>query len=131
MDSLDYSQELRHIAQEFKQYAFEYKQARALYAEALNTLTNLIYLSGLHNDKAAFENKLTKLLATPQAEIAQKYIEQLNESRAEYKGLEMVLESYKAQISAIQSVIKYNLTGEINSNLINKYGGGNNATPIL
>lgn len=123
MDSLDYSEELRHIADEFKQYAFEYKKARALYAEALNTLTSLIYLTGLHSDKASFENKLTKLLATEQADTAYKFIEQLNTSRAEYKGLEMVLDSYKAQISAIQSVIKYNLTAEINTNIINKYGG--------
>lgn len=122
MDSLDYSEELRHIAKEFKQYAFDYKRARALYAEALNTLTSLIYLTGLHSDKAAFENKLTKLLATPQATVAQKYIEQLNESRAEYKGLEMVLDSYKAQISAIQSVIKYNLNSEINTNIAEKIG---------
>ena len=122
MDSLDYAQELRQIATEFKQFAFDYKRARALYAEALNTLTSLIYLTGLHSDKASFENKLTKLLATDQAETAQEFIEQLNTSRAEYKGLEMVLESYKAQISAIQSVIKYNLTSEVNTNIINKYG---------
>lgn len=120
MDHLDYSQELRHIAQEFKQYAFEYKKERALYAEALNKLTSLIEVTGLHDDKASFENKLTKLLATSEANIARVYIEQLNSSRANYKGWEMVLESYKAQISAIQSVIKYNLTSEINTNIANK-----------
>lgn len=122
MDSLDYSQELRQIAKEFKQFAFDYKRARALYAEALNNLTSLIYITGLHSDKASFENKLTKLLATEQAEAAQEFIEQLNSSRAEYKGLEMVLESYKAQISAIQSVIKYNLTGECLTQMGVKYG---------
>ena len=120
MDSLDYSQELRHIAEEFKQYAFEYKKERALYAEALNKLTSLIEVTGLHDDKASFENKLTKLLATSEANIARVYIEQLNSSRANYKGWEMVLESYKAQISAIQSVIKYNLNGELNNNIANK-----------
>lgn len=125
MDSLDYSQELRQIAGEFKQAAYEYKKERALYAEALNTLTSLIYLTGLHNGKASFENKLAKLLATPQAQEAQKYIEQLNTSRANYKGWEMVLGAYKAQISSIQSVIKYNLTAEINTNIANKYGKEN------
>ena len=125
MDSLDYAQELRHIAKEFKQYAFEYKKERALYAEALNKLTSLIEVTGLHNDKASFENKLTKLLATDEAKIARIYIEQLNLSRANYKGWEMVLESYKAQISAIQSVIKYNLTAEINTNIVNKYERNN------
>ena len=120
MDHLDYAEELRHIAQEFKQYAFEYKKERALYAEALNKLTSLIEVTGLHDDKASFENKLTKLLATSEANIARVYIEQLNSSRANYKGWEMVLESYKAQISAIQSVIKYNLSGELNNNIANK-----------
>ena len=74
----------------------------------------------MHNDKAAFENKLTKLLATPYAEEANKLIVQLNESRANYKGWEMVLEAYKAQISAIQSVIKYNLTGELHESVAQK-----------
>jgi hypothetical protein len=123
MDNLDYANELAEITSDFRKYAFEYKKERALYSEALNTLTKLIYLTGLHSDKSSFENKLTKLLATPQAEIAQQYIEQLNNSRAAYKGWEMVLESYKAQVSAIQSVIKYNLTGEINTNIEQKYGG--------
>ena len=71
-------------------------------------------------DKASFENKLSKLLSTPYKEEAEQYIKQFNESRANYKGWEMVLEAYKSEISAIQSVIKYNLQGEINTNLANK-----------
>lgn len=120
MDHLDYARELETIAKEFKQIAYEYKTDRANYAEALNKLTGLIYATGLHDDKAAFENKLTKLLATPRAEEAKQYIEQLNTSRASYKGWEMVCEAYKAHISSIQSVIKYNLTGELNTNIANK-----------
>lgn len=120
MDSQDYAQELRTIAEEFKTFAFEYKQDRALYAEALNQLTSLLYKAKLQDDKAAFENKLVKLLATPYAVEAQKYINQLHESRANYKGWEMVLEAYKAHISSIQSVIKYNLTGELNTNIAAK-----------
>lgn len=123
MDSLDYAQELREISQEFIKYAFEYKKERALYADALNSLTSLIYFTGLHDSKASFENKLAMLLGTPQAEQAQKFIDQFNTSRANYKGWEMVLEAYKARISSIQSVIKYNLTAEINTNIVNKYGG--------
>lgn len=120
MDAMDYSEELRENAKDFKTFAFEYKKERANYADALNGLTSLIYKSNLHDDKASFENKLTKLLATPYANQAKPLIEQLNSSRANYKGLEMVLEAYKAHISAIQSVIKYNLTGEINTNLAEK-----------
>lgn len=120
MDHLDYTQELSDNAKEFKQYAFEYKKERANHAEAQNKLINLLYKSGLHDDKASFENKLIKLLATPYALEAKPQIEALNLSRANYKGWEMVLESYKAHISAIQSVIKYNLTGELNQNISNK-----------
>lgn len=120
MESLDYAQELAKLAKEFRQIAYEYKKERANYAEALNRLTSLIYSTGLHSDKAAFENKLTKLLATDKADTAQKYIEQLNASQAEYKGLKMVCKAYQAEISAIQSVIKYNLLGEMNENIANK-----------
>lgn len=119
-DCLDYAQELAQIAKEFKEIAYEYKNQRANYAEALNKLTALIYKTGLHSDKAAFENKLTKLLATSMAEEAKHYIEMLNESQAEYKGLKMVCKAYQAEISAIQSVMKYNLEGELNENIANK-----------
>ena len=120
MDSLDYASELRGIAKEYKQFAFEYKKERALHSEALNKLINLIYETGLHNDKAAFENKLTKLLATDKAEIAKIYIEQMNTARGNYKGWEKILNAYQAEISAIQSVIKYNLNGELSENIANK-----------
>lgn len=120
MSHLNYAQELAQIAKEFKAIAYEYKKDRASHAEALNKLTELIYATGLYNDKAAFENKLTKLLATTKAEEAKKYIELLNSARANYKGWEMVCEAYKAHISSIQSVIKYNLTGELNENIAAK-----------
>jgi hypothetical protein len=120
MSYLDLTQQLSGIAQEYKQNAYYYKEERANYAEALNKLTGLIYVTGLHDDKASFENKLTKLLATYKAEEAKKWIEQLNISEANYKGWEMVCKANGAEISAIQSVIKYNLTGELNENIANK-----------
>ena len=121
MDSLDFSSELRSITKEYKQFAFEYKKERALYSEALNKLINLLYETGLHNDKAAFENKLSKLLATDKAEIAKIYIEQMNSARGNYKGWDKVLAAYQAEVSAIQSVIKYNLQGEVQQAIVNKY----------
>ena len=121
MDTMDYASELRNITKEYKQFAFEYKKERALYSEALNKLINLIYETGLHEDKAAFENKLTKLLATDKAEVAKIYIQQMNEARGNYKGWDKILSAYQAEVSAIQSVIKYNLQGEVNTNLANKY----------
>jgi hypothetical protein len=121
MDSLDYASELRNITKEYKQFAFEYKKERALYSEALNKLINLLYETGLHNDKAAFENKLSKLLATDKAEIAKIYIEQMNTARGNYKGWDKILAAYQAEVSAIQSVIKYNLQGEVQQAIVNKY----------
>lgn len=121
MDSLDYAQELRQISNAYLESAFNYKRERALHAEALNTLTNLIYLTGLHDNKASFENKLSMLLATEQVEVAQEFIEQLNSSKANYKGWEMVCNAYQAQISSIQSVIKFNLTGEVHNAMASKY----------
>lgn len=120
MSHLDHTQQLSEVAKEYKQNAYYYKQERANYAEAQNKLIGLIYVTGLHEDKASFENKLTKLLATPRAEEAKKWIEQLNISEANYKGWEMVCKANGAEISAIQSVIKYNLTGELNENIANK-----------
>lgn len=125
MDNLDYSSELRSITKEYKQFAFEYKKERALYSEALNKLIGLIYETGLHTDKASFENKLPKLLTTNKADIAKIYIEQMNTARGNYKGWDKVLSAYQAEISAIQSVIKYNLTGEVNNNIVNKYERNN------
>lgn len=124
MSHLTYAKELEQLAKQYKEYAFEYKKERALYSEALNKITSLLYTTGLKDDKASFENKLVKLLATPYAEEAQHFIEQLNTSRGNYKGWEAVLESYKAHISALQSVIKFNLIGEVNTNIIDKYKGG-------
>ena len=120
MSYLDHTQHLSEVAKEYKQNAYYYKEERANYAEALNKLTGLIYATGLHDDKASFENKLTKLLATSRAEEAKIWIEQLNISEANYKGWEMVCKANGAEISAIQSVIKYNLTGELNENIANK-----------
>lgn len=120
MDSLDYASELRSISKEYKQFAFEYKKERALYSEALNKLINLIYETGLHSGKESFENKLPKLLTTEKADIAKIYIEQMNTARGNYKGWDKILSAYQAEISAIQSVIKYNLTGELAQHMADK-----------
>ena len=121
MDSLDYASELRSITKEYKQFAFEYKRERALFSEALNKLIGLIYETGLHNDKSSFENKLPKLLKTEKADVAKFYIEQMNTARGNYKGWDKILNAYQAEVSAIQSVIKYNLQGEYAERLTNNY----------
>ena len=120
MEVRDYAQDLISNARELKQYSREYKRERGLYSEAVNTLTNLIYKAGLYDDKASFENKLTKLLATPYAKEAKQAIEQMNTARANYKGFEEVLKAYQTYISSIQSIIKWELTGELTEAVKNK-----------
>ena len=120
MSHLDLTQQLSKIAQEYKQAANSYKEERANHAEATNKLTSLIYKTGLYKDKASFENKLAKLLATEYAEQAKYYLELLNTSEANYKGWDMVCKALGAEISSIQSVIKFHLTGELNENIANK-----------
>lgn len=113
MEIRDYAEELIDNAKELKLYAMEYKKERQAYSKALNTLTSLIYKAGLHDDKASFKNKLTKLLATPYAEEAKKAIELLNSSRANYKGYEAVTSAYQTYISSIQSILRWHLQGEL------------------
>lgn len=120
MEIRDYAEELLENARELKIYSAEYKKERQLHSQAINTLTNLIYQSGLHDDKASFENKLTKLLATPYAKEAKAAIEQMNTARANYKGFEEVLKAYQTYISSIQSIIKWELTGELTEAVKNK-----------
>ena len=47
-------------------------------------------------------------------------IEQMNTARANYKGFEEVLKAYQTYISSIQSIIKWNLTGELTEAVKNK-----------
>lgn len=120
MEIRDYAEELLENARELKIYSAEYKKERQLHSDAINKLTNLIYMSGLHDDKASFENKLTKLLATPYAKEAKSAIEQMNTARANYKGFEEVLKAYQTYISSIQSILRWNLTGELTEAVKNK-----------
>lgn len=120
MKPLTYTEELKDCTEGFFTAADQYKKERQMYAKALNGLVGLIYSADLHDDRASFENKLIKLLATPYAEQAKPLIAQLNLSKANYKGWDMVCDAYKAQISAIQSAIKYDLTGEFAQNCAEK-----------
>ena len=120
MEIRDYASELLENARELKLYSQEYKKERQKYSQSINTLTGLIYRSGLYDDKASFENKLTKLLATPYADDAKKAIEQMNTARANYKGFEVVIQAYQTYISSIQSIIKWNLQGELTEAVKNK-----------
>lgn len=120
MEVRDYAEELLENAKELKIYSAEYKKERQLHSQAINKLTGLIYQSGLYDDKASFENKLTKLLATPYAKEAKQAIEQMNTARANYKGFEEVLKAYQTYISSIQSILRWHLQGELTTAVQNK-----------
>lgn len=115
MEVRDYAEDLIANARDLKNYSFEYQKERQKHSQALNKLTSLIYKSGLHDDKASFENKLTKLLATPYADEAKEAIYQFNTAQSNYKAWEQVISCHQTYISSIQSIIKWNLQGEINT----------------
>lgn len=118
----DFSEQLLNTAREMKELSFAHLEARRNYAHCVNKITVMIYKAGLHRNKAAFENKIPMLFADPiYTEEAIETYSRMNEYEQEYKGLELVLKAYGAEISGIQSVIKFMQQGETNEAIRNKY----------
>lgn len=121
----DFAEQLLRVSGEMKSLSIDYKNARSDYAKCFNQITVMIYKAGLHRSKAAFENKIPMLIAHPDfTEEAIKVASRMNEAQQEYKGLEMVLKAYQAEISGLQSVIKFMQMGEIHAATAAKYGVG-------
>lgn len=121
----DFAEQLLRVSGEMKSLSIDYKNARSDYAKCFNQITVMIYKAGLHRSKAAFENKIPMLIAHPDfTEEAIKIASRMNEAQQEYKGLEMVLKAYQAEISGLQSVIKFMQMGEIHAATAAKYGVG-------
>ena len=121
----DFAEQLLRVSGEMKSLSIDYKNARSDYAKCFNQITVMIYKAGLHRSKAAFENKIPMLIAHPDfTEEAIKIASRMNEAQQEYKGLEMVLKAYQAEISGLQSVIKFMKMGEIHAATAAKYGVG-------
>lgn len=119
----DFAEQLLRISGEMKSLAINYKNARSEYAKCFNKITVMIYKAGLHRSKAAFENKIPMLIAHPDfTDEAILTASRMNEAEQEYKGLEMVLKAYQAEISGLQSVIKFMQVGEITEATRHKYG---------
>lgn len=119
----DFAEQLLRVSGEMKSLSIDYKNARSEYAKCFNRITILIYKAGLHRSKAAFENKIPMLIAHPDySEEAIEVASKMNEAQQEYKGLEMVLKAYQAEISGLQSVIKFMQVGEIHNATVAKYG---------
>lgn len=118
----DVTEQLLGISREMKKLSFSYFEARKNYAKCLNKITVMIFKAGLHKSSAAFENKIPMLFANPQySDIAIDTFSRMNEFEQEYKGLEMVLKAFQAEISGIQSIIKFMQQGETNEAIRNKY----------
>lgn len=119
----DFAEQLLRVSGEMKSLSIDYKNARSEYAKCFNKITVMIYKAGLHRSKAAFENKIPMLIAHPDfTEEAIETASRMNEAQQEYKGLEMVLKAYQAEISGLQSVIKFMQMGEIHAATAAKYG---------
>lgn len=118
----DFSEQVLSVSRDMKDLAFAYYEARKNYATCINKITVMIYKAGLHSNKAAFENKIPMLFADPMfSDIAIETFSRMNEYEQEYKGLEMVLKAHQAEISGLQSIIKFMQQGEINEATRNKY----------
>lgn len=121
----DFSEQLLSTSRDMKELAFKYYEARKNYAKCFNKITVMIYKAGLHTNKAAFENKIPMLFADPiYSDEAIDTFSRMNEYEQEYKGLEYVLKSFAAEISGIQSIIKFMQMGEITEATRNKYENG-------
>lgn len=121
----DFAEQLLRVSGEMKMLAIDYKNARSEYARCFNRITIMIYKAGLHRSKAAFENKIPMLIAHPDyTNEAIEVASRMNEAQQEYKGLEMVLKAFQAEISGLQSVIKFMQMGEISEATRRKYGYG-------
>lgn len=118
----DVIDQLENSSREFKSLAQSYLKARREYAACFNKITVMIYKAGLHKNGAAFENKIPMLFANEiYSDIAIDTYSRMNEALQEYKGLKMICKAYQAEISGIQSIIKFMQQGEMNEALKNKY----------
>lgn len=124
-DFLTFEEELLSTTQSAVGYSMQYLDARRQNKRAYNALQELVYRAGLHTSRKSFENKIVELLASPLGEDAKELNAIMNETEAEYKGLELVCKTYLAHASALQSIIKTQISGEMTEMVKNKYGGNN------
>lgn len=125
-DFLTFSEELLQTTHEAIEYSKMYLDARKLHKRAFNALQSLIYKAGIHTSKKSADNKIIELLGSQYGEEARKQNEIMHEKEGEYKGLELVCKAYLAHASALQSVIKTQLSGELSEAMNLKYGGNRN-----
>ena len=123
MDIMDFQEELLSTTRENIDLAKEYLKNRQVYSSSFNKLVVLIHNAGLEKSKKSIENKITELLSdATYGEVAKQYYSEMLKAEAEYKGLEIVTKAYSNHASALQSIMKMQISGEINENVKTKYG---------
>lgn len=126
-DFITFEEELLNTSREAINLSKLYLEARKNASHCFNQLQVLINKAKLHTSKKKLENKIVELLANEQyGEQANKLNTDLSEYESTYKGLELVVKSYLAHCSALQSVIKTQISAEINENIRAKHNRGLN-----
>ena len=122
IDFVSFEQELLNTSREAIEYSKMYLDARKNSSHCFNQLQILIQKANLHTSKKSPENKIIELLADKTyGDKARQLNEDLHNYESTYKGLELVVKSYLAHCSALQSVIKTQISAEINENVRAKY----------
>lgn len=121
-DFITFEQELLNTSREAIEFSKMYLEARKNSSHCFNQLQILLNKANLHTSKKSPENKIIELMADKiYGEKASKLNQEMNEYQSTYKGLELVVKSYLAHCSALQSVIKTQISAEINENVRAKY----------
>ena len=122
-DFITFEQELLNTSREAIEFSKMYLEARKNSSHCFNQLQILLNKANLHTSKKSPENKIIELLADKNyGEQARKLNEDLHLYESTFKGLELVVKAYLAHCSALQSVIKTQISAEINENVKAKYG---------
>lgn len=124
-DFITFEQELLNTSREAIKLSKAYLEARKNCSHCFNQLQILINKANLHASKKSAENKIIELMADKQlGESATNLNKAMNDYEAEYKGLELCIKAYLAHCSALQSIIKTQISAEINENVKAKYNRG-------
>lgn len=126
-DFITFEQELLNTSREAIEFSKMYLDARKNASHCFNQLQILLNKANLHTSKKSPENKIIELMADKiYGEQASKLNQEMNDYQSTYKGLELVVKSYLAHCSALQSAIKTQISAEINENIKAKYNRGPN-----
>lgn len=121
-DFVSFEQELLSTSREAIEFSKMYLEARKNSSHCFNQLQVMLNKANLHKSKKSPENKIIELMADEvYGEKASKLNQDMNDYQSTYKGLELVVKSYLAHCSALQSVLKVQQTGEMTEIMKSKY----------